>query len=80
MIKRTESKEGTDRLRLFAQIYSAKIEARPSMEIIARYDSMTEAKLELGEREFAENTVDGGKLDMLLHPENYPTQPLKAVA
>ena len=50
------------------------------MEIIARYDSMTEAKLELGEREFAENTVDAGKLDTLLHPENYPTQPLKAVA
>ena len=67
-------------MQLFAQIYSAKIEARPSMEIIARYDAMTEAKLELGEREFAENTVDAGKLDTLLHPENYPTQPLKAVA
>ena len=50
------------------------------MEIIARYDAMTEAKLELGEREFAENTIDAGKLDMLLHPENYPASPLKAVA
>lgn len=67
-------------MRLFAEIYSTKIAARPSMEIIARYDSMTEAKLELGEREFAENTVDAGKLDTLLHPENYPTSPLKAVA
>ncbi len=80
MIKRIESKEGTDRLRLFAEIYSTKIEARPSMEIIARYDAMTEAKLELGEREFAENTIDAGKLDTLLHPEKYPITPLKAVA
>ena len=67
-------------MRLFAEIYSTKIKARPVMEIIARYDSMTEAKLELGEREFAENTIDAGKLDMLLHPENYPASPLKAVA
>ena len=50
------------------------------MEIIARYDAMTEAKLELGEREFAENTIDAGKLDTLLHPEKYPLTPLKAVA
>lgn len=50
------------------------------MEIIARHDAMTEAKLELGEREFAENTIDAGKLDTLLHPENYPASPLKAVA
>ena len=67
-------------MRLFAEIYSTKIEARPSMEIIARYDAMTEAKLELGEREFAENTIDAGKLDTLLHPENYPGSLLKAVA
>ena len=80
MIKRTESKEGTERLRLFAEIYMAKIAAKPFMEIIARYDAMTEAKLELGEREFAENTIDSGKLDTLLHPENYPITPLKAVA
>lgn len=79
MIKRTEGKEGTDRLRLFAQIYSAKVAAKPFMEIIARYDAMTEAKLELGEREFAENSIDAGKLDELLNPENYPA-PLKAVA
>ena len=50
------------------------------MEIIARYDAMTEAKLELGEREFAENAIDAGKLDELLHPENHPVTPLKAVA
>ncbi len=80
MIKRTESREGTDRLKRFAEIYSTKIEAKPFMEIIARYDAMTEAKLELGEREFAENTIDAGKLDTLLHPENYPASPLKAVA
>lgn len=67
-------------MKLFAQIYSTKIAAKPFMEIIARYDAMTEAKLELGEREFAENSVDAGKLDMLLHPENYPPTPLKAVA
>ena len=79
MIKRTESKEGTDRLRLFAEIYTKKVEAKPFMEIIARYDAMTEAKLELGEREYAENTVDAGRLDTLLHPEKYPITPLKAV-
>ena len=64
---------------MFAEIYTKKIEAKPFMEIIARYDAMTEAKLELGEREFAENTIDSGKLDSLLHPEKYPP-PLKAVA
>ena len=67
-------------MRLFAEIYTAKIAAKPFMEIIARYDAMTEAKLELGEREFAENTIDAGKLDTLLHPEKYPLTPLKAVA
>ena len=67
-------------MRLFAEIYSTKIEAKPFMEIIARYDAMTEAKLELGEREFAENAIDAGKLDELLHPENHPVTPLKAVA
>ena len=67
-------------MRLFAEIYRTKIEAKPFLEIVARYDAMTEAKLELGERVFAENAIDAGKLDELLNPENYPVSPLKAVA
>lgn len=79
-MKIIESKERTDRLRLFAEIYTTKLAAKPYMEIMARYDSMTEAKLEVGEREFAEESVDSGKLDELLNPEKYPRAPLKAVA
>lgn len=55
------------------------MEAKPYMEIRARYDSMTEAKLEVKEREFAENFVDSGKLDQLLQPENHLVAPLKAI-
>lgn len=80
MIKRIESKEGTERLKLFAEIYMIKMAGRPYMEIKARYDAMTEAKLELGERKFAEASVDAGRLDQLLNPEKYSAVPLKAVA
>jgi hypothetical protein len=52
------------------------MDAKPYMEIRARYESMTEAKLDIQEREFAENYVDTGKLDHLLHPElHLPAEP-----
>lgn len=73
-----EQSESTDRLRRFAEIYKTKMDAKPYMEIRARYDSMTEAKLQSGEREMAENFVDIGKLDQLLHPENYLPVTLKS--
>jgi hypothetical protein len=70
--------ESTERLRRFAQIYKVKMDAKPYMEIRARYDSMSEAKLIISERVHAENLVDTGKLDELLHPENYLPTILKA--
>lgn len=80
MIKIIESEARTGRLRLFAEIYQAKVAAKPFMEIIARYDAMSEAKLEVGEREFAENTIDAGKFDTLLNPEPPLPQLLKSVS
>ncbi len=70
----------SDRLRLFAEIYTARMAGKPYMEIRARYDSMTEAKLEVKEREFAEKMVDTGKLDEILHPENYQLTAFKKIA
>ncbi|HMJ09350.1 MAG TPA: hypothetical protein VK468_10120 [Pyrinomonadaceae bacterium] len=76
MIKIQENSASSDRLRRFAEIYQVKMDAKPYMEIRARYESMTEAKLDIQEREFAENYVDTGKLDHLLHPElHLPAEP-----
>jgi hypothetical protein len=72
-----EKFESIDRLKRFAEIYQAKMDAKPYMEIRARYESMTEAKLVSGEREFAENIVDVGKIDQLLNPEKYRPIALK---
>ena len=80
MIKIEKSSASTARLRLFAEIYQAKIDAKPYIEIRARYDSMTEAKLETGERELAENFVDAGKLDHLLHPEKHGATPVTQIS
>ena len=41
-----------DRLKRFAEIYKEKMAADPYMEILARYDSMTEAGLLLAERDW----------------------------
>lgn len=41
---------------------------------------MTEAKLETGERELAENFVDAGKLDHLLHPEKHGATPVTQIS
>jgi hypothetical protein len=79
VVKIKESIASTDRLRRFAEIYQAKMVENPYFEITARYDSMTEAKLETDEREFAENSIDAGKLDHLLHPEKHRASPVTSI-
>ena len=79
-MKIEKSSASTDRLRLFAEIYQAKMVKNPYIEIMARYDSMTEAKLDTGEREFAENSIDSGKLDHLLHPEKHAATPVTQIS
>ena len=46
----------------------AKMAAGPYMEIIARYSSMTEAGLLVGEREQADNYLDTHRFNELLYP------------
>lgn len=58
-----------ERLRLFAEIYQAKMDSRPMLAMAARYTAMTEAKLSLTERMHAEDQIDSGKFDDLLHPK-----------
>jgi hypothetical protein len=58
----------TGRLKRFAEIYTAKMATRPFMEIIARYESMTEAGLLVGEREKADFYLDTNRFNELLHP------------
>lgn len=57
------------RLKRFAEIYREKMKARPYMELIARYDSMTEAGLLVGERELADFYLDTHRFNELLYPE-----------
>jgi hypothetical protein len=56
------------RLKRFAEIYKAKMAAGPFMEILARYDSMTEAGLLVGEREKADLYLDTHRFNELLYP------------
>ena len=65
--KRDDASAG--RLKHFAEIYSEKMKARPYMELIARYDSMTEAGLLVGEREMADFYLDTHRFNELLYPE-----------
>jgi len=58
----------TSRLKRFAEIYKAKMAARPFMEIIARYQSMTEAGLLVSERETADRYLDTHRFNDLLYP------------
>ncbi|HEY2866752.1 MAG TPA: hypothetical protein VGJ02_06650 [Pyrinomonadaceae bacterium] len=58
-----------ERLKRFAEIYKAKMAADPYMEILARYDSMTEAGLQLAERELADLYLDTHRLNELLYPQ-----------
>ena len=57
------------RLKRFAEIYSEKMKAKPYMELIARYDSMSEAGLLVGEREMADFYLDTHRFNELLYPE-----------
>lgn len=57
------------RLRRFAEIYRERMKARPYMEVLARYDSMTEAGLLVAEREQADIYLDTHRLNELLYPE-----------
>ena len=74
-----EADADVTRMRRFAEIYREKMEANPFMEILARYDSMTEAGLVVGERELADRYLDMGRLQELLDPRKGPPKTLKAV-
>ena len=56
------------RLQRFAEIYREKMKAHPYMEILARYDSMTEAGLLVRERVKADLYLDTHRLNELLYP------------
>ena len=58
----------TARLKRFAEIYKAKMAGSPFMEILARYDSMTEAGLTSREREKADLYLDTHRFNDLLYP------------
>lgn len=66
------------RLRLFATLYLAKMEAKPFLEISQRYAAMTEAKLTINERKLAEDFIDTGRIDQLLNPHS--TEPVQFTA
>jgi hypothetical protein len=80
VIKIEKSEASTDRLRRLAEIYENKMAAKTFIEIIAPYDTMTQAKLETDEREMAENFIDTGKLDNLLHPEKHNGRPVTPIS
>ena len=63
-----EAKASTARLKRFAEIYKAKMAGNPFMEILARYDSMTEAHLTAREREKADLFLDTHRFNNLLYP------------
>ena len=78
MSNNKESDASAGRLKRFAEIYQEKMAKRPYMEILARYDSMTEAKLVVAERIQADLYLDTHRLNEFLHPEDSETI-LKAV-
>jgi hypothetical protein len=63
-----ERSQSASRLKRFAEIYRTKMAARPFMEIIARYQSMTEAGLTVREREMADLYLDTHRFNDLLYP------------
>ena len=69
MINETGDEASRARLKRFAEIYRKKMEARPYMEILARYGAMTEACLLVGEREKADLYLDTHRFNELLYPE-----------
>lgn len=69
MDNKEEDEGRVGRLKRFAEIYREKMKAKPYMELIARYDSMTEAGLLVGEREMADFYLDTHRFNELLYPE-----------
>ena len=61
-----ESDESAERMRNFATIYRAKLAAKPLMEITARYESMTEAGLNVLERIEGDVLIETNRLNELL--------------
>ena len=70
MENNNEDTASKGRLKRFAEIYREKMKAKPYMELIARYDSMTEAGLLVGERVKADLYLDTHRFNELLYPEN----------
>ena len=56
------------RLKRFAEVYKAKMATRPFMKILARYESMTEAGLLVGEAQKADFYLDTNRFNELLNP------------
>ena len=65
-----EATSSTLRLKRFAEIYRTKMAAQPFMEIIARYQAMTEAGLLVSEREKADLYLDTHRFNELLYPSS----------
>ena len=72
MDKKIDDSGSAGRLKRFAEIYREKMKARPYMELIARYDSMTEAGLLVTERVKADLYLDTHRFNELLYPEKLP--------
>jgi hypothetical protein len=70
MENKKEDPASMGRLQRFAEIYREKMKARPYMELIARYDAMTEAGLLVGERVKADFYLDTHRMNELLYPES----------
>lgn len=68
MSNTTESDASDGRLQRFAEIYRDKMAARPYMEILARYASMTEAGLLVNERIKADLYLETHRMNELLYP------------
>ena len=63
-----EVKAGIERLKRFAEIYKAKMASDPYMQLLVRYESMTEAGLTVREREKADTYLDTHRFNDLLYP------------
>ena len=75
MDKIKDDNASAGRLKRFAEIYREKMKARPYMELIARYDSMTEAGLLVTERVKADLYLDTHRFNELLYPEKLSIVP-----
>ena len=72
-----EIDESSARLKKFAEIYQSKMAEKPFMEIIVRYDSMSEAGLTVNERIQGDFFLETNRLSELLDPN--AASPVKPV-